>query len=305
MVYQIHSWGHSSEVSLFDPSSQLLAKLISPSSLTDQYEIIPDSDIFNSHSGRLPTLNLTETQQIVGFEQIWNFIITNESMDESKLSAKEKIIEIAIRKDLIKNLEFVTLYNFFVIKKNYEGFTRPEFSKLLPWPTQYKAPVDMKNFAFETCLNEGIIDDESGNVSTPYLDTDLEEELKDLKREEKNLRDTPVINELQKSQMDKQIHAIELKKSVIANMQCIKILKSSLAKIENNDDKLIKTILLVFLKCNTSDALPENFIKVWLAREHPRLSTELEEFSLSSKSQTETSKISLIDAIKSSVSQLC
>lgn len=301
----IYAWGHDTQIAPFDTSSHLLAYLIEKYSLNDDYQIIPNSNIFKSYSGRLPMLQISETQQLIGFNEIWNFITSQNSIIQTNLSPRQKIIQIALINDVLKNLELVTLYNFFVNKRNYQGYTSPQFPKLLPWPTQYKAPIDLRKLAFEKCHNEGIIDDESndGFKNSNDTDPDVHDDLQNLKNEEKLLHDTPVINDLQKAEIDKKLDIIAMKKSVISNMNCIKIIKSLIDKIHEFNDPLMKTIILVNLKCNIVEDLPENFIKIWLQREHQDLLKEIDQFNLKSIS-TQSTKVSLIDAIKSTVTNI-
>ncbi|TID15782.1 hypothetical protein CANINC_004311 [Pichia inconspicua] len=302
MAYKIIAWGHDNQIAFFDPSSHLLAYLIDKYQLNDDYKIIPNSDFFKSNSARLPMLQIGDEQQLVGFHEIWSYIISKNSQIQEKLNPREKIIHIALLNDILKNLELITLYNFFVNKKNYQSYTSPQFPKLLPWPTQYKAPIDLKKIAFEKCQREGIIDNESGNLIN-LEDSNLEVDLQNLKNEEKLLHDTPVINDFQKIEIDKQLDIIAMKKSIISNMNCINILKSLIEIIQSLNDPFIKNIILVNLKCNTIDDLPENFIKIWLQREQNDIFKEIEQLNLPSIS-TDSTKPSLIEAIKSTTSNL-
>jgi hypothetical protein len=306
--YKIYSWGDGIQISVFDISSILLAKFISELSLSSEFEIIPSSNIFDSNSGRLPVLLNSEAGnniQVVGFIEILKIILKDIQFGSNKTDPKTRILYDAYLHDLVKNLELITNYNFFVVKKNYEGYTRTLFPSLLPWPTQYKPPVDLRNAALELCLNDGIIDDESVNIEYQMLETDLEDELQLLKKEEKNLRDTPVINDMQKMQMDKQLDIISQKKSVISNMQCIKKLKTVLEKFNklNFQDDIFKSILHTYLKCNICDSLPENFIRVWLRKEYPELLSEIDSLNVDFKVEN-VSKISLSTALRSYVTSL-
>lgn len=306
--YQIYAWGDGSTIAPFDVSSNILAKLIEANSLSSEFEIIPNSNIFKSNSGCLPILIPNDGDlQIEGFIEIWKFMNSKVSNDLVVLKPKDKIIHDSYLNELIKIFEIITSYNFFVVKRNYEGFTRSLFPSLLPWPTQYNPPIDLRNMALEMCLNEGIIDDESVSTDHQMLTTDLEDELKLLKNEEKNLRDTPVINDMQKSQIDKQLDIINQKKSIIANMQCIKKLKSILQYFHEYslNNSIFKIILLTYLKCNMINKLPENFIDVWLEKEYPDIHSELRTFNVDFKFNAgNASKISLSNAMASYISSI-
>lgn len=310
MVYEISSWGDGEEIAPFDVDSHILAYLIKHHDLDSQFKITPNSNIFSSHSGRLPIIMMPDSSQVEGFVEIWKFIKSNADINVTFTNPKIKILYTAYIDDMIRNLNIITLYNFFVVKKNYEGYTRGSFQNYLPWPTQYKPPIDMRQFALEACLNEGIVDDESTNSETLFTEPDLEDKLQELRKEEKNLRETPVINDLQKTQIDKQLNIIAEKKSLISNMQCIKKLKDIINKYEqmsktlmNDDDNgLFETILLVYLKCNTISGLREKFIQLWLQREHPAIFERLSQLDFDVKA-TKSSKIAFQEAALSLISQ--
>lgn len=308
--YKISAWGDGKEIAPFDVSSTILNYLINEHSLNETFQIIPNSNIFDSHSGRLPVLTGPESPQLEGFVEIWNFIVSNSHIGNEKAENDNFTLEIlrrAYMDEITRNMNIITLYNYFVVKQNYEGFTRGSFKGYLPWPTQYKPPLDFRHYAKEMCLNEGIIDNDLMNSDYTFLESDLEDELQQLRKEEKNLRETPVINDMQKLQIDKQLDIIIQKKYIIANMQCIKKLKEVIQKHQEMksilDDKMFDTILLIYLKCNTERKLPENFISSWIKREYPELNKEISELNISG-SMAETNKISLTTALGSYVSQV-
>lgn len=308
--YKIFAWGDGKGIAPFDVSSTILNYLINERTLNETFKIVPNSNIFNSHSGRLPILIGPESFQIEGFAEIWNFIVCSSQTGDEKVERVNPALQIlrrAYMDEITRDLNTITLYNYFVVKRNYEGFTRGSFKEYLPWPTQYKPPLDFRHHAQELCLNEGIIDDDLVNPKYNFMAPDLEDELQQLRKEEKNLRETPVINDMQKLEIDKQLDIISQKKYIIANMQCIKKLKEIIQKHEEImptlDDKIIHTILLIYLRRNTESQLPENFISIWLKREYPELNEEVSELNLS-ESMPESNKISLTAALGSYVSQI-
>lgn len=312
-TYEIHAWGDGTEIAPFDVPSTILKHLINQHSLDETFKIIPNSNIFDSDSGRLPILKGPGTIQIEGFVEIWNFISSNNPQignekDDFSSSPATAILRKAYMDELVRSLETITLYNYFVVKKNYEGFTRGSFKDYLPWPTQYKPPLDFRHRAQEICLNEGIIDDDQIDLDYPLLESNMEDELQQLRKEEKNLRETPVINDMQKLQIEKQLDIISQKKSVIANMQCIKKLKEVIQKYEELKDTLnseiFQNILYICLKCNTVNQLPENFVRSWLQRERPQLYEKIVNLDISSSGISPTGKISLSTALYSYVSQV-
>lgn len=319
--YKIYAWGSGSQIAPFDVQSQILSRLLSEHSLNSEFAIIPNSNIFHSNSGKLPILCLPESEsdegdggrveQIVGFVEIWEFIQSKRLKNPDTDDIKTRMLQTAYLNDMVKNLELITMYNFFVVKKNYEGYTRGSFQNYLPWPTQYKPPVDMRKHAIELCLDEGVIDDESVGMHASLLESDMEEELQLLRREEKQLRDTPVINDMQKLQIDKQLDIIGQKKSLISNMQCVKRLKQVLEKHAELKDILASrsdffdTILNVYLKCNIVDDLKENFIRAWLQTERVEVFQTVNALQLAIDDVNEhTSKLPLSTALQSLLSNL-
>lgn len=113
---------------------------------------------------------------------------------------------------------------------------------------------------------------------------------------------------MQKLQIEKQLDIISQKKSVIANMQCIKKLKEVIQKYEELKDTLnseiFQNILYICLKCNTVNQLPENFVRSWLQRERPQLYEKIVNLDISSSGISPTGKISLSTALYSYVSQV-
>lgn len=272
--FQIYAWGNGKEIAPFDVSSNILNYLINQkkNTFSDSFEIIPNSDFYNSYSGKLPYIQLSNDTQVEGFIEIWKFMNKNNHQNNNS-DPKLQILHTAYMNNLIENLNVITLYNFFIVKKNYENYTRGSFKDYLPWPTQYKPPLDFRSMAQELTLNAGIIDNELMIFNEDEID-ELEE-LKTLKKEEKNLRDTPVINDIQKAQIEKQLDIISQKKYIISNMQCIKKLKEILKDFDEIKttltENIFEIILLIYLKCNISEKLPENFIYTWLKREQPAL----------------------------------
>jgi sorting and assembly machinery component 37 len=282
--YTIYAWGNGSEIAPFDVASTLLAALITKNDLSTTVKIIPNSNIFDSHSGRLPFMISNSENQVQheGLIDIWKTMCGNCHVNTPHLSGKDKVLFMAYLNDLVKNLDIITLYNFFVVKRNYEGYTRGSFQQLLPWPTQYKPPVDIRIYATELCYNMGIVDDGPLKSGGSLEDSDAEDELTLLRKEEVKLRDTPVMNDLQKSQMDKELDIINQKKSIIANMHCIKMLKDVLRRYEELKDSFdpeyqhfFELVIHTYVKCNTSSNLPENFLQVWLQKEQPTLYSKI------------------------------
>lgn len=308
-TYEIYSWGDGEKIAPFDVSSHILGYLIKKNSLEGTYKIIPNSNIFKSKFDSLPIL-VTKNEQIKGFIEIWNFIIENSNLEINKKindDPKLKILHIAYMNNLVHNLNIITLYNFFVVNNNYENYTRPSFKNYLPWPTQYKPPLDFRKYAQEIALNEGIIDDDLIEIDSNLIEDNLEDDLQSLKKEEKNLRETPVINDMQKLQIEKQLNIISQKKFIISNMQCIKKLKEIILnfnEIENSlNDDIFRIIFYITIKCNLIDELPENFILTWLKSEQPNLLNDIFNMDISINIET-ASTLPLSTVIYDFISQI-
>ncbi|KAG0675623.1 hypothetical protein C6P40_001526 [Pichia californica] len=309
MVYKIYAWGNGVEIAPFDVPSHILGYLISKHNINDDYEIIPNSNIFDSNSGRLPIL-ITNDKQIEGFIEIWEYISAKSKISCDIEDPKIKILYTSYLNNIVNNLNIITMYNFFVVKNNYENYTRGLFKDYLPWPTQYKPPLDFRKDAQEISLNAGIIDNDLLEIDSNFLDDDLEDDLQSLRKEEKNLRETPVINDMQKQQIEKQLDIICQKKFIIANMQCIKKLKEVIANFNElkntfGNDSIFKTILYIYLRCNIGTKLPENFIATWLKSQNPDLFNSItSQIDLDEKIIIKTDKITLSTALYGYISNL-
>lgn len=309
-MIEIHCWGDGENIACFDIESNLLNLLIQKFKLESKYKIIPDSNIFSSHSGILPYLQKENNLQINGFLNIWNFLQIDSNLSFDLTSIKDKIIFDSYLNNLINLFNLITNYNFFVIKLNYEEFTRGYFQKLLPWPTQYRPPIDIRNHSIELCINEGLIDNEIYHSS----DIDNDDELLELRKNEKNLRETQILNEFQKIQIDKELDLINQKKLVISNMNCLKIVNEILKNFEamkkllNNEkiNNFINLLILNFLKINIIDELKSNFILFWLKANHPELLKEIQNFSNLSETNSiqYVNKLNLKQAISSYISEI-
>lgn len=303
MTYKIYAWGDGKSIAPFDVSSHILNHLIQENNLKD-FELIVNSNIFQSHSGRLPYLVDEDcpNKQATGFVEILKIIKDHTAKSNQHTSPKLNLLYLAFLDDLVENLELITMYNFFFLKKNYEGFTRGIFQSYLTWPMQYKPPVDLRNHAIEICLENGIINQESvPNGEATYFNSNLEDELENLNSEEKKLRDTPVINELQKSQMDQQLAVLAERKTMVSNMQCLNRLKTLLAKFEDFkskiNDPVFELIVNYYMKLNSFDQLPEKFISMWLQREYPKLYKEVTDLKIIPINNN-TEKVPLSTALK-------
>lgn len=253
-MMNIYTWGNGKEISPFDIESIILSQLIND---IDDIQIIPNSNYFISNSQKLPCL-ITNDEQITGLINIWNYLSPDDNNDST-----ERLLFDSLLHSIIKNFNIITTYNYFVNTTNYESFTRPAFKNYLPWPFQYLPPLQIRENGIEDCMNLGIIDGENDGNST-------------LDDEEKHLVETPVINDLQKNQIDNNLQLINKKKSIISNLNCIQLLKSTIdnfnqlkEKLSTSNSEFLSLIINSYLQNNIIDELSDNFIKITLERDYP------------------------------------
>ncbi|GMM27889.1 hypothetical protein DAMA08_006050 [Martiniozyma asiatica (nom. inval.)] len=173
------------------------------------------------------------------------------------LVGKDAVVYRSLLKSTIDNLVAITVYLLYQ-GENWTGFTRPELGKLIPWPFQYHAAIMLKDIADEICFSRGL---SHGNDST------FDEQMQELRNKEKELHETPVLADIQKREIDKQLEIVNQKKQLLANMRCIELFKLVLARAEKLDQgNTIHKIITTYIQAwfDLEKLLPSKFLFIWL-----------------------------------------
>ncbi|SMN22588.1 similar to Saccharomyces cerevisiae YMR060C SAM37 Component of the Sorting and Assembly Machinery (SAM or TOB complex) of the mitochondrial outer membrane [Maudiozyma saulgeensis] len=148
-----HLWGINGEPSFISPESVALYWILNNSELgylstdddNDVREVVFSNNTDLSPTGHLPLLIISdegaEEVKISGFDNIIRYFQQFPAIEEGN---NEQLYENALMEHLIHNFCPLTLYQLYLNKSNYVGFTRKQFSKLLYFPMWYNVPISYR-----------------------------------------------------------------------------------------------------------------------------------------------------------------
>ncbi|QPG77078.1 hypothetical protein FOA43_004477 [Brettanomyces nanus] len=272
----LHVWGNGSQVALFDPECLAAVYFVSRLHL-DQVTILPDSNYQGSFNGKLPFLVTDDGKQIPGYKSIVRYLQSERSnqFDQLDQSDRLELVNSGFIEFLLEKFTVITEYNLFLNKDNYVEYTRPLFKQLAPFPLQYKPPMDLRADATRRCENYGITADDSFNEENS-------EEMEKLKAQERELRETPILNDIQKNHVTKNLNLLAAKKSILTNMKCLTMLDEIMVEYTQLESQLHANttsmiLFFCFLKSNTLSELPSSFVLHYLTENHPELMDKSEQ----------------------------
>lgn len=298
----VYVWGDGSQLASFDAPSIAIAHYLAL--YYPDIKLIPNSNVSGSYNGTLPMLITENGQQIHGYKGIVEYLkgnfIGNGKLEEQK-DAEMNLIYGGFMESLLETFEVITAYNLFLNKDNYIKYTRPLFKNLLPFPLQYGTPLRLKRAASDLCENYGITADDLFKDENSH-------DLEMIKAKEKELNSTPVLNNVQKLQVEKSLNDLAMKKSALTNMKCVDLLDeivSQYKKLKIKDTSACGILFLSYLQVNTLPALKCTFVKEFLRQKSPSLLDLVGSFSKTSNTfQIEPRPLSLVSSLQSAVRTL-
>ncbi|GME90798.1 unnamed protein product [Ambrosiozyma monospora] len=169
----------------------------------------------------------------------------------------------------------------------------------------------LRSHALQICDLVGI------GAGDAFNEEDMEE-LKELKEKEKRLKDTPILNKTQGSQVEMSLAQVLAKKNILTNMKVLGLLEELIdtyiqLKAEStsqylfNSETYTTSEILFFshLYANTADCLANPFIKNYLKQKYPELLRLTARFARNSgieKDQPQDSaKVTLFGAVRDNI----
>lgn len=285
-MLSIYVWGNGSKVASFHPQSVAIASYVS--SHCPDVIVIPNSNISLSTTGELPFLLLEDNTQIHGYSSIVSHLNHTKAQSPDQSLLNDGFLEY-----MSECCEVITSYNLFLNKDNYVSYTRPLFKSLLPFPLQYKPPIDMRASATRICQESGITADDSAK-------DDNSEDIERIRAQEEKLKEMPVINDLQKSQVDKSLADLAMKKGILTNMKCLDLLQEVIDTYKSLDlpsDSSSVILFFSYLQVNTLSEMESSFVSDYLIQHDPKLLEQVKLFSLASGPKIKQSQLKLSDAL--------
>ncbi|ODV85638.1 hypothetical protein CANARDRAFT_28396 [[Candida] arabinofermentans NRRL YB-2248] len=291
-MLQVYVWGDGLQVAEFDPESLAIAKFVNIYCSNLDLQLIPNSNYLLSNNGKLPLLITDKGTQIQGYKEITNYLSKNEKLDSSlQLDIESQLLNQGFMEFISETLQTLTAYNLFLNKENYEGYTRGIFKKYLPFPFQYKPPLDFKARAIEICNLSGI------SIDQGYSDVDSDE-MKELNERERQIRETPVLSTVQKSQNDGILKNVLAQKNILTNMKGITLLQDTIKEFNSLKQSLSteetepngnlfhgtklstsEILLYSYFESNTITDLKSDFVKSYLQNKEPELLIKTDQLS--------------------------
>lgn len=186
MMKVFHLWGVNGEPSFISPESVALYWILNDPELgyftndDDDKEIVFSNNTDLSPTGHLPLLIVSDEGmndvKIAGFDSIIRYFQRLMITDDEH---NEQLYENALLEYVMHDICPLTLYQLYLNKSNYVGFTRKQFSKLLYFPMWYNVPIGYraairsqcdKQLNLEYALVEEDPDYVSDNEDTNVLD---------------------------------------------------------------------------------------------------------------------------------------
>lgn len=163
---ELHVWGRDGNVSILDPESRACAWLLflhlSPTETP--FSVVTSCNTNLTDTRKLPVLVVNERGSKTtheGFYSIVEYVSTlypseSKFIPTNRLTASELLVNLALVKYIQNTFHFIHQYNLYVNTRNYELFTRKQFSKLLPFPMYYNQPLKLHQSACEQVKTVGL-----------------------------------------------------------------------------------------------------------------------------------------------------
>lgn len=163
---ELHVWGREGDVSILDPESRACAWLLflhlSPTDTP--FSVVTSCNTNVADTKKLPVLVVHEDKiknTHEGFYSIVEYVSTlypseSKFIPTNRLNASELLINLTLTKYIESTFHCIHQYNLYVNTRNYELFTRKQFSKLLPFPMYYNQPLKLHQNACEVVKIVGL-----------------------------------------------------------------------------------------------------------------------------------------------------
>lgn len=223
MKYTYYLFGFKEQPSLICPESVALYWVLNELCIdADDCEIVFSNNTDLSPTGKLPLLIVAEEEYLVksaGFADIISYLTTKGQIIGPCTFNLEYLAAIQF---LNNGLESATLYQLYLNKKNYTGFTRKQFSKLLYWPSWYTVPLQERSEVKSRC-------DRVLQIEYLPIDDEQEDTLLDTSsgREERKILESELVqSKILKLAQAKKQHNLEELKAFKHNIQyCNKLVE--------------------------------------------------------------------------------
>lgn len=146
-MIQLHVWGQDQEVSPVFPECVASAWLLGQVTIDEEFEIVTSSNTNVAATRALPVLIASDGSKHHGYIAIARLLLGGRL---------PSLIDYALANACLENLQVIHLYNLFVCGGNYEGYTRPQFQKYLPFPMMYNQPLQLHTYALERVRLAGL-----------------------------------------------------------------------------------------------------------------------------------------------------
>lgn len=261
-MVRIYTWGDGAKVAPFDAESVAIARFVAKHCDSD-VELFPTSDYLSSFTGKLPYMEI-EGGQVHGFKAIVKRLVQDGQCHYQMLTGDKKFTDDGFVDYILEQFGVITNYNLFLNKDNYVGYVRPMFKDLLPFPLQYKPPMQFRDHAVQVCDEYGISADDDAEVAA---------EMDRINAQQRELEEQPVLNELQRKQLEKQIADLAARKSLLTNMKCMTLLQEVMDQKDNLSiqDGISEDLLFGFITANTMPQLKSGFVREYLQQHYPLL----------------------------------
>lgn len=276
---ELHVWGTPSEISLLSPQSIAIYWYMSLCVPSELYEVVTSCNTDLSLSGQLPTLICHgEGTQYDGLMDILRYLDQQGFSLDTGLLREQRAINEGLVLYVEDKFQLITDYCLFLNKSNYEQYTRSLYSKYLPFPMQYNAPIVARSRAKLNCERIGLKVEDKSQVT------------------EEMMKNVPSVSKIHRMKYESMIEDKLLMKNSVTNMSCLRQLDEYVGRVlelqaELNanhegdtlglfgENKLTSgdLIILAHIYVWTSAALPDQFIKTFLDKSYPHISTHLEQ----------------------------
>lgn len=177
--YELHVWGCDKTISVIFPECLAAAWLVTTYIPQELTKIVTLSNTNLSKTGVLPVL-LTKDASYEGFGSISSFVLSEFSGKNANIVETRDLAQSAMILLIENKLVRVHQFNLYSNLKNYEGYTRKQFKKYLPFPMMYNQPLKLHNVAQDQVRMAGLLPSSPGlfgvfsGSSGPHDDVDDE-----------------------------------------------------------------------------------------------------------------------------------
>ncbi|CAI4035537.1 hypothetical protein SMKI_13G1860 [Saccharomyces mikatae IFO 1815] len=187
----VHLWGTNGEASLFSVESIALVWFIKLCNSKESKDIVIGLQVVFSNNtdlspdGKLPVLILDSGIKVSGYVNIVKFLskdthfnnseeLENDEETSAIVSKQDRLLEYALMNFVDIEMSRLTDYQLFLNTKNYNGYTKKLFSKLLYFPMWYNTPLKLRSQARENCqeiIGSIILEDDEEFVESKAMES--------------------------------------------------------------------------------------------------------------------------------------